>query len=79
MSERGSGQTPLVRRIIRKRIRTKDDRIAVAADVNAVIAVNSGGGRSRTSVSSRQTVVQRSDDPDAKGKSKGQSSPEGES
>jgi hypothetical protein len=65
-------------RVIRKRIRKKDDGIDLAADVNAVIAVNSGDGGSRTSVSSRQTVVQRSDGPDAKGKEQGRNTPEGE-
>jgi hypothetical protein len=71
------GKTQVVR-VIRKRIRKKGDGIDIAADVNAVIAVNDGGGRSRTSVSSRQTVVQRSEDPDVKGKEQGQNSPEGE-
>jgi hypothetical protein len=43
-------------RIISKRIRGK----GLAADVNAVVSANVGGGSRSTHVSSRQRVVQRS-------------------
>jgi hypothetical protein len=43
-----------VRRVIRKRFRTRRDGVDVAADVNATIAANVGRGSQRVRVSSRQ-------------------------
>jgi len=49
-----------IRRVIQKRIRRRGAGHDVAADVNAVVAANVGGKSSRTHVSSKQRVVQRS-------------------
>jgi len=59
------------RRIIRKQVRRSVDGGNVAADVNAVIAGNVGEGRAHTRVSSKQRIVQRTenredDDPNAR-------------
>jgi hypothetical protein len=43
-------------RVIRKRLSRK----GLDAAVHAVVSVNTGGGSQKTSVTSRQTVVQRS-------------------
>jgi hypothetical protein len=64
--------------VIRKRIRRNADGIDVAADVNAVIAVNEGGESTHTSVSSRQKVVQRSGRRPQKEENQQQSPPERE-
>jgi precorrin isomerase len=45
---------------IRRRIRHSRDGVNVVADVNAVVAGNVNEPGRKTSVSSRQTVVQRS-------------------
>ena len=48
-------------KVVRKTIRHRQDGIDVVGDINAVIAVNEGGeGRSVTSVTSSQRIVQRS-------------------
>jgi len=60
-----------VRRVIRKRIRHNKDGTQVVADVNAVVAANVNESGSRSSVSSRQRIVQRQGsrrDDEAKGR-----------
>lgn len=56
-----SGKGSSVRKIVQRRIRRQRDGVDVAADVNAVVATNTGGGGGRTTASSRQRVqvVQR--------------------
>ncbi len=45
--------------IIRRRIRHSKDGVNIAADINAVVAGTVGEPGKTTSVSSRQTIVQR--------------------
>jgi len=49
-----------MRKVIRKRIRRDEDGVKVAADLDAVIAINTGGDAktSRTVVHSSHSVVQ---------------------
>jgi hypothetical protein len=51
-------------RVIRKVIRREHGRVRIAADINAVISGNTGGGSSHTHVSSRQTAVSGKDGDD---------------
>ena len=52
-----------MRKVIRKRVRRREDGVDVAADIDAVIAVNQGRGQtSETHVSSHHRVVQESDE-----------------
>ncbi len=54
-----------MRKVIRKRVRRREDGIDIAADVDAVIAINHGRGQvSETHVSSHHRVVQQSDERD---------------
>jgi hypothetical protein len=48
------------RKVIREHIRHESENASVAGDVNAVVSANIGRKSSRTTVSSRQRVVQRS-------------------
>lgn len=48
-----------MRKVIRKRIRRSEDGVNLAADIDAVVSVNSGPGQvSQTVVRSRHSVVQ---------------------
>jgi hypothetical protein len=47
-----------MRRVIRKHIRHREDGINVAADVDAVISINTGGGVTHTQARSTHSVVQ---------------------
>ncbi len=49
-----------VRKVFRRRIRHEGKGVNVAADINAVVSANLGEPGSRTSVRSRQRIVQRS-------------------
>ena len=49
-----------VRKVIRKRIRHEGRGTSVAADINAAVVVNANEPGSRSSVRSRQRIVQRS-------------------
>lgn len=51
-----------MRKVIRKRIRRSDGGVNIAADIDAVIAINTGedAKTSRTAVHSSHRVVQRS-------------------
>lgn len=53
-----------MRKIIRKRVRRNRSGLNLAADIDAVVAINTGqdAGQSRTVVRSSHTVVQGSDD-----------------
>ena len=44
------------RKVIRKVIRHDEGGVRIAADVNAIVSGNVGGGASHTHVSSRQTA-----------------------
>jgi hypothetical protein len=50
-----------IRRVIRKRIRRNEDGTQLAADVNAVVAANVNEPGSRSSITSRQRIVQKQD------------------
>jgi hypothetical protein len=56
------GVLAVVRKVIKRRIRHEKDGVNVAADIDAVIAVNTGqpGQTSRNRVRSRRRIVQRS-------------------
>jgi len=59
--ERGTNLSVKLSTIIRRRIRQEGDGVSVVADVNAAVAGSLGeSGATKTSVSSRSTVVQRS-------------------
>jgi hypothetical protein len=49
-----------VRKVIRRRIRRTGEGSHISADVNAVVSANIGEPGSRSSVRSRQRIVQRS-------------------
>jgi hypothetical protein len=49
-----------IKKIVQRRIRERLGDVDLAGDVNAVVAANVNEPSSTTSVSSRQTVVQRS-------------------
>ncbi len=57
---RASGQPKGMRKIVRKRIRRSAGAVNIAADIDAVIVVNTGdeAGVSRTVARSSHTVVQ---------------------
>lgn len=48
-----------LKKVIRKRVETNEDGVAISAAVNAVIAGSVGESSSATSVSSRQRIVQK--------------------
>ena len=50
-----------MRKVIRKRIRYDQDGVRINGDAQATIAANVGRKGTRTSVQSRQRIVQRSD------------------
>ncbi len=52
-----------VQKVIRKRIRHEGEGVQVAGDVNAVVSANVGQRGSRSSVRSRQRIVQRAGKP----------------
>jgi hypothetical protein len=56
------GVLAVVRKVIRRRIRRQEGGVNVAADVDAVVSVNTGesGQTSSTRVRSRRRIVQRS-------------------
>jgi hypothetical protein len=56
------GVLPVVRKVIRRRIRRQEGGVNLAADVDAVLSVNTGesGQTSSTRVRSRRRIVQRS-------------------
>jgi hypothetical protein len=56
----GSGTHLHMKKVIRKTIRRKRDGLDLAADVNAVIAVNHGEEGGSTSASSTQRITQNS-------------------
>ena len=49
-----------MKKVVRRTIRRKTGGIDLAADVNAVIAVNEGDGSGSAEASSSQRIVQRS-------------------
>jgi hypothetical protein len=49
-----------IKKVVQRRIRERIGDVDFAGDVNAVVAANVNEPSSTTSVSSRQTVVQRS-------------------
>jgi hypothetical protein len=50
-----------MRRVIRKRVRRRENGVNVAADIDAVVAINTGSGkRQGVSVKSEHRVVQDS-------------------
>jgi hypothetical protein len=49
-----------IKKVVQRRIRERIGGVDLAGDVNAVVAANVNESSSTTSVSSRQTVVQRS-------------------
>jgi hypothetical protein len=51
-----------IKKVVQRRIRERIGDVDFAGDVNAVVAANVNESKSTTSVSSRQTVVQRSGD-----------------
>ena len=59
----------MVRKIIRRRIRSQEGGVNVAADVDAVVSVNTGepGQTTSTRVRSRRRIVQRSGGPKESG------------
>jgi hypothetical protein len=61
----------VVRKVIRRRIRRQEGGVNVAADVDAVVSINTGesGQTSSTRVRSRRRIVQRSGGPKGSGHS----------
>ena len=49
-----------IRKVIRKEVQHDDDGVSVAGGLNAVIAANVNESDSKTHISSRQRIVQRS-------------------
>ena len=60
----------MVRKVIRRRIRHEEGGVNVAADVDAVVSINTGesGQTSSTRVRSRRRIVQRSGGPKDSGR-----------
>jgi hypothetical protein len=55
----GLGDVTHMRKVVRKRVRRQEEGVNVAADVDAVIAINTGEGeRQHVSAKSRRTVRQ---------------------
>jgi hypothetical protein len=49
-----------IRKVFKRRVRHESDGVSVAADINAVVSTNVNEPGSRSTVRSRQKIVQRS-------------------